>query len=259
MNADLVVDVGNSRMKWGRCRDGRVDETVSLSAQDPNSWRCQLEGWGLSGQLRWAASGVDPGRVGQFLDWLRQRGQEVVHLSTWRQLPLRVQVDSPDQVGIDRLLDAVAAGSRTGQGASCLIVDAGTAITVDWVDDRGVFRGGAISPGLRLMGQALHDHTALLPLVALSAERAGPALPGTSTIQAIQAGIFWTAVGGVRALIGQFIDNARLSNPQIFLTGGDAGLLTQALGLENCWWPEMTLEGIRIAAREAQSAGGRQC
>jgi type III pantothenate kinase len=252
MTVDLVVDVGNSRIKWGRCRDGCVAETVSLNSGDRSSWQRQLDIWRLCAASTWAVSGVHPERVQEFVDWLQQRGDQVLHLSSWRQLPLEMEVDFPDQVGIDRLLNAVAAGSRIRGGASALIVDAGTAVTVDWVDDRGVFRGGAISPGFRLMAQALHDHTALLPLVSPPAERARPSVPGTSTIKAIQAGVFWSVVGGVRALISQMTENARLSSTQIFLTGGDASLLEPVLELQSCYWQQMTLEGIRIAAE-----GGR--
>jgi type III pantothenate kinase len=253
MSIDLVVDVGNSRMKWGRCQEGRVADTAALS-HDPSDWQRQFEAWELSSVSSWAVSSVQPQRAQEFLGWLHQGGQEIVHLSSSRQLPLKVQVEFPDRVGMDRLLNAVAANAKVGPGASRLIVDAGTAITVDWVDDRGAFRGGAIMPGLRLMAQALHEHTALLPLVPLPGQTA-PSLPGVSTIEAIQAGIFWTAVGGIRALIGRMIDNARLQSPQIFLTGGDAGLIQPALGLQSHYWPQMTLEGIRMAA-EGRNPGG---
>jgi type III pantothenate kinase len=98
----------------------------------------------------------------------------------------------------------------------------------------------------------LHEHTALLPLVDVPT--APPALPGTSTPAAIQAGAFWSVVGGVQALISQF---AALESrpPQVFLTGGDASLLMQALPAANLslpasavLWPWMTLEGIRLTA-----------
>src|SRR6185312_8188631 len=104
-------------------------------------------------------------------------------------LPLRVLVQQLDHVGIDRLLDAVAANSRRPAGVPAIIIDAGSAVTVDLVDEAGAFTGGAILPGLRLMAKALHDYTALLPLVDPPTQ--APPLPGTATIPAIESGIFW--------------------------------------------------------------------
>ena len=83
------------------------------------------------------------------------------------ELPLRVELEKPDHVGIDRLLDAVAVNSRRAPGVPAVIIDAGSAVTVDLVDGAGAFRGGAILPGLRLMAKSLHDYTALLPLIEL--------------------------------------------------------------------------------------------
>jgi type III pantothenate kinase len=156
-----------------------------------------------------------------------------------------VLLEHPDRVGIDRLLNAVAASRRVPRGIPAVLIDAGSAITVDWLDERGAFAGGAIFPGLRLMANALHDYTALLPLVEL--HYPPPPLPGTSTITAMQAGVFWAAAGGIQALITQL--NAQASTAaKVFLTGGDGPLIAQAMNHDIDLWPNMTLEGIRIAA-----------
>ena len=80
-------------------------------------------------------------------------------------MPLEVELEHPDKVGIDRLLNAVAANRRRQEHVAAILVDAGSAVTVDYLDGNGVFRGGAIFPGFRLMARALHDYTALLPIV----------------------------------------------------------------------------------------------
>src|SRR5205807_1116 len=113
-------------------------------------------------------------------------------------LPLLVGVGYPERVGIDRLLNAVAAKDRIKRSVPLLLIDAGTAITVDRVNADGVFEGGAILPGLRLMAQALHDHTALLPRVVIADV---PTVPGRDTESAIQAGVYWAAAGGIKALV----------------------------------------------------------
>jgi type III pantothenate kinase len=113
------------------------------------------------------------------------------------------------------------------------------------LDEASVFRGGAIFPGLRLMAQALHEHTALLPLIQV--QQADPPLPGTSTPEAMQAGIYWAAAGGIKALCEQLAARSG-AVAEVFLTGGDAALLAPALGGDVHLWPTMTLEGLRLAA-----------
>ena len=109
----------------------------------------------------------------------------------------------------------------------------------------GTFVGGAILPGLRLMAQALHDHTALLPLI--STPRAAPPAPGTSTPAAMELGVYWSVAGGVLAVLDAYRRHFD-AEPAVFLTGGDGPALVGALGPTATHWPEMTLEGIRLAA-----------
>jgi type III pantothenate kinase len=249
MKPDLVVDVGNSRTKWGRCLDGRVSEFVSLT-DDFTDWNRMAAAWKLSRGSRWVVSSVQPARCAAFVEWADARGDHAIVLDAVEQLPLRFGVDEPKRVGMDRLLDAVAARSRCPLGTPAVIVDAGSAVTVDWLDESGAFAGGAIFPGVRLMAKSLNDYTALLPLVSIGSEP--PALPGTSTPGAIKAGIYSAVIGGVRHLIDQLSAQAG-SRPKVFVTGGDGALIAGALGEHAVLWPEMTLEGIRLAAEALPS------
>lgn len=258
MTPDIVVDVGNSLIKWGRCAGGAVVEKANLSHDDPDAWEQRLRIWRETGPRRWAVAGVHPAARDHLVTWLRQRGEDVEVIDRARQLPLTVRLEKPDAVGIDRLLSAVAANKRRAPGVPAIVVGAGTAVTVDWLAADGGFCGGAILPGFHLMAHALHQHTALLPLIAL--ERGKPPLPGTSTIAAMQAGVYWAVAGGTRAVIQELLQTGTsdLSTPvPLFLTGGDAPLLQPAL---NEWMrgeqpsgevvadPLLTLEGIRLTA-----------
>ena len=84
-----------------------------------------------------------------------------------------------------------------------MIVDVGTAITVDLVSADGAFLGGSILPGIQMAARALHHFTDLLPLVNVSDLSTPPPPLGTSTESAMQAGLFWGAVGAIRQLIDQ--------------------------------------------------------
>jgi type III pantothenate kinase len=253
MRPDVVVDVGNTRIKWGRCSAEGVAATASLPPDDPVGWQEQARRWRLPAPATWAVTGVHPPRRETFAAWLRERGDRVEVIDAAARLPLRVPLEHPDGVGIDRLLDAVAANSRRRPGVPAVLIDAGSAITVDRLDETGAFRGGAILPGMRLMAQALHDYTALLPLIEVPPPRGTdcqsvlPALPGPSTTAALQAGIFWAAAGGVRAVCEEYAALGPTS-PDIFLTGGDAPALRPVLDAAVIFWPKMTLEGVRLSA-----------
>jgi type III pantothenate kinase len=244
MTPDIVVDVGNTAIKWGRCSAGGVTETVSLPPNAVNAWREQAQRWELPSPLAWVITGVHPQRRDSFVDYARLRGDTVHVLITAASLPLQVRLEKPDHVGIDRLLDAVAANSRRPADTSAVVVDAGSAVTVDSLDETGAFVGGAILPGLRLMAAALHEHTALLPQIDVQRQR--PPSPGKSTVAAMETGIFWAVAGGIHALIEQY-GAVAAALPQVFLTGGDGPLLYSVLP-EAQLWPAMTLEGIRLSA-----------
>ena len=257
---DVVVDIGNTRIKWGRCGANGVTHTASLPFASAD-WQRQIEVWSLTEPCTWAVSGVVPQRCDILVNWLRHRGNAVWVVDSYKQLPLTVNVQRPEKVGIDRLLNAVAAAQNVPRGRlPAIVVDVGSAVTVDWVESGqekgGRFRGGAIMPGFRLMAHALHDYTAMLPLLETPNKR--PYMPGLTTEQAIEAGIFFSVLGGVNTLIRLLVEQSakdpelclqRPANPpHLFLTGGDAHLLRLDLDFEADHWPEMTLEGIRLTA-----------
>jgi type III pantothenate kinase len=245
---DVVVDVGNSRIKWGRCRAGQVQEVVALPAAEA-AWQAQLAAWSAESLTCWVLTGVHPPRRQQLADWLQRQGRQVHLLTQVQQLPLVVRLPEPERVGFDRLLNAVAANSRRPAGWSAALVDAGSAVTVDYLDPEGAFCGGAILPGLRLMARVLHEQTALLPLVDVRSP--GPA-PAPSTRAALETGIFWAVAGGIDALLRQYRQQAK-DRLIVFLTGGDAPLLAPYLGPCHLW-PEMTLQGICLALTQGEPA-----
>jgi type III pantothenate kinase len=260
MRIDVAVDIGNTRIKWGLCQpaSSRFGYVASL-ADDHQAWYAQRRTWRKAGLLpsepaTWVLASVQPQRCERLRQWLERQGERVEQLQFASQLPLTVGLEKPDHVGIDRLLNAVAAVREVQPGQGAILVDAGSAVTVDWLDEAQSFRGGAIFPGLRLMAQALNQYTALLPLVRIPLPV--PSLPGPATIPAMQAGIFWAVVGGIERAADRL---RRLASrePRLFLTGGDASFLVEALsrhedrplaGWASCVWREQTLEGIRISA-----------
>jgi type III pantothenate kinase len=241
---EFVADVGNTRIKVGECAADGLDWTDVLPLDSPESWMAALDRHRASGA--WTLAGTHPEARDQLGMWLREQSCQTRILDDYRQLPLRVQVDSPEKVGIDRLLNAVAVLPKVARGTPIVIVDAGSAVTVDIVDADSVFRGGAILPGYRLMAKALNDYTARLPFVEEFSASQMP-LPGTNTVSAIKAGIGYAIHGGIDWIVQRL--SRQFGTPKVFLAGGDAELLLDLDCQPELAGPFLTLEGIRLTVR----------
>ena len=136
-------------------------------------------------------------------------------------LPFKVNYQTKHTLGADRIAAIAGADAENGKGAK-IVIDAGTAITYDFMDSERVFQGGNIAPGLRLRFMSLNQFTGALPLVDIEGEY--PFI-GKSTETAIRCGV----VDGVVFEIEGFINNIKkhYSNVFVFLTGGDAKFLSE--------------------------------
>ncbi len=251
MTPDVVVDIGNTRMKWGACVGGRVRDVVRLPLDDTTAWETELAKLPppRSAVREWAVTSVNPPALARFLDWTRPHSRTAV-FESYSDLPIRVNVDEPARVGLDRLCGAVAARALVPHGTPAITVDVGTAVTVNLIDADGVFQGGAIFPGPRLMARALHEFTAKLPLSEPTDGYTDLAIPGKNSAAAIRAGILAALGGGVVQVTTALADQCS-TRPWAFITGGGAHFL----GGYNLPWlaemievPTLTLDGIRIAA-----------
>ena len=155
-------------------------------------------------------------------------------------------------VGIDRLLDAVAVNHLRQPDRPAVVIDVGSAITVDLVSAEGAFRGGAIAPGIGMSARAMHAFTDLLPLVEASELTTPPPALGKSTLPAMRSGLFWGAVGTIRELVAQI--SRGLDCPcDVFLTGGAGPAVAELLGREVRHVPHLTLAGIALSVLASPS------
>lgn len=166
-------------------------------------------------------------------------------------VPIGQQLDPETMTGVDRLLNAAAAYDILKQ--ACVVVDAGTAVTVDFVDGEGTFHGGAIAPGASLQLKSLHQYTAALPELPFHAPDAAEAF-GRNTAQAMYHGVFHGIRGMVQRLTEQYAE-AYGAYPLVVATGGDAPTLFEGEPLVDRIVPDLTLLGIAVAARYALSDG----
>ena len=163
-------------------------------------------------------------------------------------LPLQMGYRTPATLGADRIAAAIAAHAAHGRDAdghprAVLVIDAGTACTLEVIDAAGTYRGGAIAPGPRLLAQALGRGTAQLPDLE-------PVWPGTaigrSTDEAIQAGVMVGFVGAVERLLVEA--ETALNEPAVRVaTGGHAHLLSQHIRLDAVE-ADLVLDGVRLVS-----------
>lgn len=151
------------------------------------------------------------------------------------ELPFGLSVDEPEKVGPDRLSAALGAWAEGSREA--VIVDAGTAVTVDLLSG-GDFQGGSIFPGFSLLAAVLHGGTALLPQAGDMSDVGEP--PGRNTVQAMKAGILWGLVGAVKELVSRTLPDGG----DLWVTGGAGPLLAPHLGDSVRLEGDLVLKGL---------------
>ena len=152
-------------------------------------------------------------------------------------MPLRV--DTPLELGADRLCNAVAAFAE--YGGPCVVVDFGTATTWDVVSKKGEFLGGVIAPGLEISAEALFARAAKLPRIELAAPER---VIGKGTVDSMQAGIVLGYVGLTEGLTRRVLEE--LGGGSVIATGGLAGVIARYTTIFNAVDDDLTLKGLRI-------------
>lgn len=250
----VAADVGNARIKLGLFEETVPEPLRTLPLPEGGNFQFdRITPWLADiaqESFCWRIASVNRPAATLLIDWLREhRPADRVTLLAADDLPLKVRLPRPDMVGIDRLVDAVAVNRLRHFGQPAVIVDVGSAITVDLVSAKGVFLGGAIMPGIEMSARALHQFTDLLPPVDASDLGPPPPPVGTDTVSAIQSGLYWGAIGAIRELVQRQCETASGSRPQVFLTGGAGAAVADLLGPAACYVPNLTLTGIALAVK----------
>ncbi len=253
----IAVDIGNSltKLAWFDFQSPNRPTELPQPTKIIEFPTGQAPGDNLPAELpagpsRWRVASVH--REGQrvLAEWVNgNRPQDDYHALALADLPIAVRVDHPERVGLDRLAAAVAANVLREPGRPAIVVQAGTAVTVNLIDADGTFAGGAILPGFRMQAEALFGGADLLPLAILEPQGQPPTPLGTNTEDAIRSGLFWGAVGAVRELVAR-IAQPLARQPQVFVTGGDIARLAPLVGGGTRFVPNMVLAGIALASRD---------
>jgi type III pantothenate kinase len=243
----LLVDVGNTDavvVAWngsGPRRWGRLP-TAAASRRSVAHLAAAITGIVGTGSWRGAAiASVVPAVNGRFVAALRAlSGSEPVVADHRSRLPIELLYETPETLGPDRIVNAVGAWRQAPRGA--IVVDAGSAITIDLVDAQARFVGGVIAPGPQLAVRALAAFTARLPEVDLDVRP--PRVVGRDTRSGLLAGAFFGAVGLIEGVVARMQREAGGAALPVIATGGWA----ESLASEGSWAdhrePWLTLAGL---------------
>jgi type III pantothenate kinase len=234
MTEAYVIDAGNSRIKIGQFSRGRLSavHTFPKSATEQlynflNHCSCD----------KFIISSVSVNER-SFIEALPEHAEAVV-LNHSLKLPMTIGYESPDTLGKDRIA-AVAGAMSLWKGGACLVVDAGSCVTIDLVNENGHWEGGNISPGLRMRWKAMHRFTDRLPLADMNGITKD--VWGTTTLAALGNGGLWGLTKEIEGYFRQV--TSRYHSAKLILTGGDAPVLAEFMKTEIFVEPNLVLIGL---------------
>jgi type III pantothenate kinase len=209
MSVSIVVDAGNTRIKTAVFKEDRLQEVLYFGSDDWNALKSFLL------EHRFANAIVSSVRSEKDTKWIMQLLHNPIRFNKSIELPIQNSYATPETLGADRLANVIAAFTLTKGPA--LVIDIGTCIKFDIIDDTKTYLGGSISPGIQLRYKSMNEYTGALPLVD---ENSRADWYGDSTESCMHVGV----MKGIQAEIDQFIHYYVSKYPDltIFVTGGDA-------------------------------------
>ena len=255
----LAIDAGNTNVVFALL-DGREVKGRWRIATDPRRtadeyavWLTQLlsiEGYDRSQVDGVIISTVVP-RATHNLQWLAEKYFKVDALMAGQkpvEWDMAIDVQEPQSLGADRAVNAIAAHAL--HEGDLIVIDFGTASTIDWIDFRGAYKGGIIAPGINLSLDALVSAAAKLPRIAIEAPE-DPTVIGRDTVSQMNIGIYWGYIAMIEGLVARM--KAEIGRPaKVIATGGLAVLFEQHTGVFDVIEPDLTIQGLAMMWERAQ-------
>ena len=235
----LAVDIGNTNVTCGVYDGKKWVHTLRLPST--------LDFWNQFSILKEfditesAISSVVPDLTQVYIESIQNLFQIDVHIITYQNSGVELLVDTPKDVGVDRICNVAAA--KILMGTPAIVGDIGSATNYDVVDEKGAFIGGAIAPGIEVAAHNLIQKAALLKETAFSVPEL---VVGKSTESNLQSGIMLGAIDVVDGMFTRIMGEMNWDDCNKIVTGGFGGLISPHLKTEHNYLPNLTLDGIRI-------------
>lgn len=245
----LTLDIGNTNITLGLFEGDKCTQFWRLASDS----RRTADEYAVLLHDALGISGVRPGDVGQAvvgsvvpvlsqtLDsaMLKVFGSTPYHVTHTSKMPVKNKYANPMEVGIDRLANAV--GGVLGFGSPLIVIDLGTAVTLDVISNKKEYLGGAILPGIEMSAESLSRRTARLPLTAIAEPQA---IIGRTTVESIRSGILNGLIGSIDSLLEGMWKELGYKTATV-ATGGLAPVLLQRSRHVRQQSPELTLVGLK--------------
>ncbi len=252
----IAVDIGNTNITIGLFLEGREEFIKSIPGQSTDKLTELFKlAWG---KIPIAKSSKEKKRDGVIVvssvkaAWTKviqkitkETLDEKIHIIGQDiPLPMDLAVDKPSEVGTDRVVSAAAAYAVVEDAV--VIADFGTAVTIDLVNEKGIFLGGVICPGLEISAQALKESTAQLPKIKVTK----PKVPyGKTTTQAINCGLYYSAIGTLQEVIRRYAEKIG-KWPHTVLTGSAAKIIRDDCDFIDSYVPNLVVKGVVLTYRK---------
>jgi type III pantothenate kinase len=232
---NLIVDVGNTSTKIAVFSDSK-----KISVSRINDLTCEEFEEKLSDKRIQKVIVSSVKRLPHFVTDLLVSHIPFVHLLSHKsKLPFKTEYQTPESLGPDRIA-GVAGAYNLFPGEDVLVIDAGTAITYDFLNG-SIYKGGNISPGIEMRFKALHKFTSRLPILSLREDYTSP---GINTADAILAGVINGSIYEINEYIRTF--EKKHNNCKIILAGGDSGYLKDKLNHQITYMPDIVIDGLNF-------------
>lgn len=249
----VAIDIGNTNISVGLFLDSKEEFIRTIPGQSQDDLRkCLADAWHRVPVLETSTEGkrlgaivvcsVKPAWTDLVRHIVEEDLKEKIHvIGEDIPLPMTAWIDEPGKVGTDRVVAASAAYAVVEDAV--VVADLGTAVTIDLVDEHGVFQGGVIVPGFEISAQALKDHTAQLPKVTVH-QPSGPY--GKNTADAINCGLYYSIIGAMEEIVRRYAEQIGRW-PQTIITGSGADIVKDDCPFVDNYVPHLVIKGIVLA------------
>jgi type III pantothenate kinase len=252
----IAIDIGNTNINVGLFLDGEEQFIKSIPGRSRAQLTdCLTSAWQEIPVLQSSreqkrdgvivVSSVKPAWTEVIQEIAKGKlGERVYLVGKDIPLPMTLWVDEPNKVGTDRVVSAAAAYAVVEDAV--VVADFGTAVTIDLVDENGIFLGGVICPGFEISAQALKDNTAQLPNIKVTKPK-GPY--GKNTAEAINCGLYYSIIGALEEVVRRYAETIGRW-PQTVITGAAAKVIRDDCNFIDSYVPNLVVKGIVLAYKK---------